>query len=103
MKTKDSISNTKTICWNAITKKHETHYFPNWIYKGFVLGQNNELTVKEVIDENTKGIQTRLEELRTEIRNECISYSELAELESLSAYIKEGDVELLEWAGVTEG
>lgn len=49
-----------------------------------------------------KGIQSRLEEIRTAIRNERVSYGELAELESLSGYIKEGDVELLEWACVTE-
>lgn len=44
----------------------------------------------------------RLEELRVEIRAERISYGELAELQSLSGHIAEGDVELLEWAGVPE-
>jgi len=47
-------------------------------------------------------IQKRLEELRKEIRKECISYDEIAELQSLAKYIDKGDVELLEWAGVPE-
>ena len=50
----------------------------------------------------SKEIKNRLEELRTELRNECISYGELAELASLSEHIEEGDVELLEAAGVPE-
>ena len=44
----------------------------------------------------------RLEYLRTELRAERISYSELAELQSLARYIEAGDVELLEAAGVPE-
>lgn len=49
MKRKNSLSNTKTVCYNSITNKNEIHYFPDWIYKGFVLGKNNQLTVREVI------------------------------------------------------
>jgi hypothetical protein len=44
----------------------------------------------------------RLEYLRGELRAERISYGELAELQSLAAYIKPDDVELLEAAGVPE-
>jgi hypothetical protein len=44
----------------------------------------------------------RLEALRAVIRDECISYGEIAELESLAYAIEPGDVELLEWAGVPE-
>ena len=44
----------------------------------------------------------RLEELRQELREECLSMSELIELQSLAPYISEGDVELLEAAGVPE-
>lgn len=44
----------------------------------------------------------RLEYLRGEIRAERISYAELAELQGLAAFIPEGDVELLAWAGVEE-
>lgn len=44
----------------------------------------------------------RLEYLRGEIRAERISYGEIAELQSLIPFIEEGDVELLEWAGVPE-
>lgn len=48
-------------------------------------------------------IQNRLEYLRGEIRTERISYGELAELQDLAEYIEDGDVELLEWAGISEG
>lgn len=43
-------------------------------------------------------IKQRLEYLRGEIRKECISYSEIMELQSLREHIEEGDVELLQWA-----
>lgn len=49
-----------------------------------------------------KNIKKRLEYLRNELRNERISYGELAELQSLVDYIEPGDVELLEAAGVPE-
>ncbi len=44
----------------------------------------------------------RLEELRTELRAERLSYDELMELQSLARFIDPGDVELLEAAGVPE-
>ena len=44
-------------------------------------------------------IPARLEYLRGELRAERISYGELSELQSLSAHIDPGDVELLEAAG----
>ena len=47
-------------------------------------------------------LHDRLEYLRSQIRGECISYSELAELQSLAGHIDPSDVELLEWAGVPE-
>lgn len=45
----------------------------------------------------------RLEYLRGELQAERISYGELSELQSLADYIEDGDVELLEPAGVPEG
>jgi hypothetical protein len=45
----------------------------------------------------------RLEYLRGELQKECISYGELIELQALAEYIEDGDVELLEAAGVKEG
>ena len=45
---------------------------------------------------------TRLEYLRGEIEAERISYREIAELQSLSGYIKPNDVVLLEWAAIGE-
>lgn len=47
-------------------------------------------------------IKQRLEYLRTELRNERISYEEICELQSLSEHIDPSDVELLEAAGVPE-
>ena len=47
-------------------------------------------------------IKDRLEYLRGELRAECLSYGEIAELQSLAEYIEAGDVELLEAAGVPE-
>ncbi len=49
-----------------------------------------------------KNIKERLEYLRGELRNERISYGELAELQCLSEYIEKDDVELLEPAGIPE-
>jgi len=47
----------------------------------------------------TKEINQRLAYLREQIEAEKISYSEIAELQSLAEYIDKGDVLLLEWAG----
>ncbi len=49
-----------------------------------------------------KEIKKRLEELRQELRNETLSYGELIELQGFAEHIDEGDVELLEVAGVPE-
>lgn len=58
--------------------------------------------LKRTITMNTQEIKARLEYLRGELRAERISYEELAELQSLAPHIEEGDVELLEAAGVPE-
>ena len=47
-------------------------------------------------------IPARLEYLRDQLRAECISMSELHELQTLAPFIDPGDVELLEPAGVPE-
>ena len=47
-------------------------------------------------------IRARLEYLRKEIKQERISYGEIAELQSLVEHIDPDDVQLLEWAGVPE-
>jgi len=57
---------------------------------------------KQQYNNVTENFKKRLEELRTELRNECISYGELAELQSLTEYIDKDDVELLQAAGVPE-
>lgn len=50
----------------------------------------------------TDNIKQRLEYLRGEIEAERISQGELLELQGLAAHIEDGDVLLLEWAGVPE-
>ena len=52
--------------------------------------------------EGWEEIGARLEYLRGEIQAERISYAEIADLQSLAAYIEPGDVELLQWAAVEE-
>jgi hypothetical protein len=47
-------------------------------------------------------IKDRLEHLRSQLKAECISYEELAELQELATHIDPSDVELLEAAGVPE-
>ena len=47
-------------------------------------------------------IKKRLEYLRTQLREENISYEELIQLQNLIPYIAKDDVELLEAAGVPE-
>jgi hypothetical protein len=54
------------------------------------------------VDYVPQRIQERLEYLRGEIRNESISYGEIAELQSMKEYIDPNDVELLQWADVSE-
>lgn len=50
----------------------------------------------------TDHFKERLEYLRKQIENECISYWEIAELQELSQYIDKDDVLLLERAGFEE-
>lgn len=52
-----------------------------------------------VLHRSDRDAKKRLEELRHELRAECISYGELAELESLRSYIEPDDVELLSALG----
>jgi hypothetical protein len=51
---------------------------------------------------SSKQIKQRLEYLRGELRAGCMSYGELSELQDLAPHIEDGDVELLEAAGVPE-
>jgi len=55
-----------------------------------------------IIPEGDGTIPERLEELRSVIQAESISYGEIAELQGLAMFIPNGDVELLQWAGVLE-
>jgi len=52
--------------------------------------------------EQLTAIENRLEELRKELREERISYGELIELQNLSNYIDENDIELKQAAGIPE-
>jgi len=51
---------------------------------------------------STTTIKNRLKYIRHKIKSEKISYSEIAELQSLAKYIDPSDVLLLEWAGIPE-
>jgi hypothetical protein len=73
-------------------KKYRDGYL--WDYAAFYEAQR-------LNDEHAHAL-ARLEELRTELRAERISYGELFELQNLVEYIEPGDVELLEAAGVPE-
>lgn len=53
-------------------------------------------------DEQDADAKSRLEYLRGQLRAECLSWAEVAELQSLAEHIEPGDVELLEAAGVPE-
>lgn len=57
---------------------------------------------KEADKTKAKQKKEKLEYLRKQIENENISYSEIAELQSLTKYINKNDVVLLEWAGVSK-
>ncbi len=58
--------------------------------------------IKKRTSMTRKQIKQRLEQIRTELRAERISYGELYELEALSKHIAPGDVELAEAAGIPE-
>lgn len=60
------------------------------------------LGITEVEEQRALLKKERLEYFRGEIRAERISYEEIAELQSLAAYIEPDDVELLQWAGMLE-
>jgi len=47
--------------------------------------------------EEKEKIKERLEYLRKQIKDENISYGEIAELQGLEKYIEKGDIELLQW------
>lgn len=78
----------------------------DWAYLVTVaLQYGNSAVPKPTREEfsNLRNAVKRLEYLRGEIRAQRISLSEIVELQSLAPYITDGDVELLEWAGVPEG
>jgi NAD-dependent SIR2 family protein deacetylase len=100
--------------WNLILMRHEMGELVNCAQCGKEIKFGDSYTSKEVhthvgfgypvCDKCYEGevARDRLEKIRTILRNERISYGELAELESLKEYIEPGDVELLEAAGVPE-
>ena len=68
----------------------------------YSLSKKDFLESYSYINEESYDITKRLEEIRTEINKEEVSYGELAELQDLAEYIDDNDVELLELAGVEE-
>lgn len=73
-----------------------------------IVAQNMVLDAKSVgttepsLFADIESKKERLEEIREELDNESVSYGELAELQELTEFIEEGDVQLLEAAGVPE-
>lgn len=65
------------------------------------IGAYNYMTALELCEEYQNNLD-RLEYLRSQLDQECISYGELAELADLKDYIEPDDVQLLEAAGVPE-
>lgn len=66
-----------------------------WTDKGFTEDQQAEI---DGIEEQAVDTKKRLEYIRKQILNECISYSEIVELQSLKEHIEPGDILLLQWA-----
>ena len=56
--------------------------------------------IKKVLD--LVAIKKRCEEIRESIKNDNISYGEIAELQEFRKYIPKDDIELLQWAGIKE-
>ncbi len=83
---------------------NKTYTFLSDYSRGFILAQDdngkNWRIKKDDIEVVTA--KERLEYLRGELKAERISFGELAELQSLIPHIEDGDVELLEAAGVPE-
>lgn len=59
---------------------------------------------KRITDEHVEYFtaRRRIEQIKESLKNENISYGELAELQSLTKYIDSDEVDLLEAAGVPE-
>lgn len=51
---------------------------------------------------NNKEIEQRLKDIKKSIKDENISWGEIAELQELKDYIPDYEIELLSWAGVEE-
>lgn len=98
-KKQDELEELLGQAWVISTQKQD-----NWAMNNLrAIGLKMPKPPKHMLDWVKKYIaQDRLEELRTAIQDQHISYGELAELVSLKEYIEPGDVELLEAAGVPE-
>ena len=57
--------------------------------------------LKKTLNTKNRYIKKRLRYLKKQIENECISYSEIVELQGLKQYITD-DVILAEWSGIAE-
>jgi hypothetical protein len=63
---------------------------------------SNTYTPEDSRNPDKEEIKARLEYLRGEIEDECISYGEIAELQDLAEYIAPDDTVLRAWAGLDE-
>lgn len=94
--------NEYEIVEHSYDEDYGTHY--EIIRKSDGEVMTGELSSSEA-DEELERLEAliELEEIRKSLRDENISYGELARLAELKDYIEFGDVELLEPAGVPEG
>lgn len=108
------LANRLYICSECNTLSEHTTNHTGQIYPtchGWCRAISNPHTAREVVNLkqtphnyiiDVADIPARLEYLRGEIEAERISYSEIADLETLAKYIDAGDVTLLQWANVPE-
>ena len=88
--------------WIADPSEHDTWADPRAATEWRIVDEEAGGTIAYADTYEHAQIRARLEELRTELRAERISYGELHELQGLVEHIEPGDVELLEAAGVPE-
>jgi len=97
---KQSSDNSRRMYRNVLCRGYVVRYDGNFI-RLLKKSMRKLLYAVKGTPEEIKA-KTRLEYLRGEIKKECISYGEIAELQSLAKYIEPSDVLLLNWAGVEE-
>ena len=84
------------------SEKSEMKSVDNLIQAQNLIQDAKSVRTTESLFDDIDSKKERLEEIRTELDEQTVSYGELAELQELVEYIEEDDVQLLEAAGVPE-